>query len=239
MSGDSIVSDDINLRLAICYAIDSEGIVAAVGESSYYTLKAEGGPEITGYQSSWDTLENYRSTYDVDLAKDYLSKSNYNGEEIVILNQSGDDAAATATQIIQQELEIIGIKSRIDTYEMAIINTYLNDFTYWDIFFYNWNGDPISQLWGRQSDARNYDSGATQFGLVDDELQALLEKVQTVDGFTDETIDAIETYFTDNCVLYALYSTISWTAYDTSVANLVTNHGHKDINYGACNYYLD
>jgi ABC-type transport system substrate-binding protein len=239
MSGESIVSDDINLRLAICYAIDSEGIVAAIGDNSFYVEKAEAGSTITGYNTAWDSLENYRTVYDVDLAKDYLSKSNYNGEELVILNQSGNDSAMTATQIIQQELSAIGINTRIDNYEHAIINTYLYDVTCWDIFFYNWAGDPISQLWARQSDINNYNHGYTQTGINDPVLQEMIERVQTKSGFTDELIDEIEAYFTDNCLLYSIFGEITWTAYDSSIASLCTNHGHKDIVWTACNYYLD
>jgi ABC-type transport system substrate-binding protein len=239
MSGESILSDDINLRLAIAYAIDSEGIVIALGENSYYQEHAEGGSTISGYQSEWDTMENYYSVYDVDLAKEYLEKSGYNGEELVILNQSGDDSKETASQIIQQQLSVIGINSRIDTYEHAIINTYLYDVTYWDLFIYQWAGDPISQLWGRQSDITNYSHGYTETGINDPTLQDMIARVQTVDGYSDELIKEIQAYFTDNCLLYAIYGSISWTAYDTSIASLATAHGHKDVYYNACNYYLD
>jgi hypothetical protein len=67
----------------------------------------------------------------------------------------------------------------------------------------------------------------------------MIERVQTVDGYSDDLIKEIQAYFTDNCMLYSIYGAISWGAYDTSIASLATSHGHKDVFYTASNYYLD
>jgi ABC-type transport system substrate-binding protein len=239
MSGNSILSDDLNLRLAIAYAIDTDGIVDAIGSIDHYAMHAEGGTTITGYQSQWDTMDNYYNTYDVELAKEYLAKSNYNGEDLTLLILSGFESQNTAMQIIQQELSVIGIKSHIDTYERAIMNTYLYDLTGWDIYFYIWNGEPISQLWARQSDINNYPTGYTETGINDPKLQEMIERVQTIDGFTDDLILEIQQYYVDNCLLYAIFGSISWSAFNSDVANLCTTHGHKEVLYTASNYYLD
>lgn len=237
MSGESIFSD-VNMRPAVAYAIDSEGIVAALGSNNYYQLHAEAGESMPGYQEEWKDRENYYSVYDPELAKEYLAKTDYDGETLTLLVQVDDDQERVS-QIIEQELKAIGINVSIEILDRAIINTYLYDVTYWDLCMYSWNGDFISQLWGRQSDLRNYTHGFTETGINDPDLQAMIERVQLVEGYTDEQIDEIQTYFTDNCMLYGIFSTFKYNVYNPDLASIVANHGHKDIMLGACDYYLD
>lgn len=237
MSGESIFSD-VNMRLAVAYAIDSAGIIEALGSNNYYQLHAEAGDSMPGYQAEWKDRENYYSVYDPELAKEYLAKTNYKGEVLRLISQTDSDQERVA-QIIEQQLNNIGIKTEIDILDRAIVNNYLYDVTYWDLALYSWNGDFISQLWGRQSDLRNYTHGYTETGINDPVLQDMIERVQTVEGYTDELIDEIQTYFTDNCMLYGLFSTFKYNVYNPDLASIVANHGHKDIMLGACDYYLD
>ncbi|MCD7861971.1 MAG: ABC transporter substrate-binding protein [Lachnospiraceae bacterium] len=239
LSGESTVSDDLNLRLAIAYAIDGEGIVEAIGSTDHAAVHAEASSSIIGYQDVWDSMENYYSVYDVDLAKEYLAESNYNGETLHIIMRSGREANDTAVQIIQQELNEIGVTVQIDAYEDAIVNSYLYDATCWDMYFYIANGDPISQLWSRLEDLDNFSHGYTATGVNDPVLQEMIDNVQTVDGFTDENIQEIQQYFTDNCMLYSIWSNVSWNVYQPNIARICTLNGHDRIFYTASDYYLD
>jgi len=237
-AGDSIMND-INMRLAVAYAIDGDAIVEGLSRDSYYQVHGEAGAGCFGYNTAWDSLKNYYSDYDPDLAKEYLAKTSYNGEKLTLLAQAGNDGDTLCCQIIQQFLKEVGIDVELAFYEHAIIETYLYDLSYWDMWFFSWNGDPISQQWGRQFDMRNYSHGASDAGINDPKFQEMIERVQLSSNYSQELVDEIQTYITGNCMSYSLYGTITYTVFDSRLARLTTNHGHKDINWGACEYYLD
>lgn len=246
MSGRS-VCDDVNLRLAICYAIDSEGIVAALGSDSYYQCHAESGIGNVGYQSVWDEtyMDSYYGIYDPALAKEYLEKSDYNGEELVFVSLAKSDQQQTC-QIIVEQLKAIGIKVSYVSVEQALVNSYLYDLDNYDMFFFNWNGSTIGQQWQRQMDYTAYASSNThdgiaynEFGCHDETLQSYIEDVQLASKATDELIQEAQQYIQDNAMMYALYSTIQYTVFQPDMAMQVSTNGHKDIMWGACEYYLD
>ncbi len=246
MSGRS-VCDDLNLRLAICYAIDGEGIVAAMGENSYYQCHAESGIGNGGYQEVWDTTykDSYYGIYDPNLAMDYLKKSDYDGEELVFVSLAKADQQQ-ACQIIVEQLKAIGIKASYVSIEQALLSSYLYDLDAYDMFFFNWNGTPIGQQWQRQMDYTAYAKSNThdgiaynEFGCHDETLQGYIEDVQLVSKATDELIQEVQQYIQDNAMMYALYSTISYTVYQPEMARLISTNGHKDVMWGACEYYLD
>ncbi|MCD8015952.1 MAG: ABC transporter substrate-binding protein [Lachnospiraceae bacterium] len=237
-AGDSIMND-VNMRLAVSYAIDGDSIVAAIGSDSYISVYGEGGAGVDGYNSEWDTLENYYTVYDPDLAKEYLAQTDYNGEELVLIAQSGNDADALCCQVVQQMLAQVGINVTIEFYDHAIVDTYLYNLDYWDMWFFSWNGDPISQQWGRQFDMNNYSHGANEAGINDETLQEMIEEVQTSSGYSQELIDEIQEYITENCMSYSMYGQVTYTAYGKSLARLTTFHGHKSYAWGACEFYLD
>ena len=246
MSGRS-VCDDINLRLAICYAIDGEGIVDALGSNSYYQCHAESGIGNGGYQSSWDESykDSYYGIYDPELAMEYLKKSDYAGEELVFVSLSNGDQQR-ACQIIAEQLKAIGINISYVSIEQALLSSYLYDLDNYDLFFFNWNGTPISQQWQRQMDYTAYAKSNThdgvaynEFGCHDETLQQYIEDVQLVSKATDELILEAQQYIQDNAYMYALFSPVAYTVYQTDLAMQVSTNGHKDIMWGACEYYLD
>ena len=48
---------------------------------------------------------------------------------------------------------------------MSVLNTYKNDFTSWDMWFFMWAGDDIGQQWSRQLDIRSYETGSNENGM--------------------------------------------------------------------------
>lgn len=238
-AGPSVMNDE-NMRFAIAYMINGQDIVEALSSDFYYVCHGEAGSSVSGYNPEWDTLENYYSIQDLALAKEYLDNSSYDGGEIVLLIQSGSNNDTLCVQILKNLFEANGISScRLDIYDFAIISTYLYDLTAWDLWFFNWNGDPIAQQWGRQFDCRNYSHGACDAGINDEHLQEMIEKVQLKSQCTQELIDEIQAYITEHCMNYSLYGSITYTAFNKFFARVVNNHAHKDISYGACDFYLD
>lgn len=242
MSGNSIMSD-INLRLAVAYAIDGAGIANALSSLTYYQMLAEGGPTAIGYVPSWDEdSDNYYHVYDPELAKEYLAQSGYaeaGSPVLTILVGGGDSAKESISQIIVSELESVGINATCVYYDSTILNSYLYDLTYWDMFIYKWAGDFISQMWARYLDKNNFPTGYTQTGIDDEYLQDMIEKIQTTTYFNEENIDAVQQYIIDNCLVYAIAGSMTYSAYDPVIAQCSgTIHG-QGIIYGACDYYLD
>ncbi|NMA25059.1 MAG: hypothetical protein GX936_05260, partial [Clostridiales bacterium] len=102
--GDEFVTD-INFRLAIAHAINCEEITT-VFNGKWASAVKDG--------NLWGLITQYRleglprREQDLDLAKDYLSKTSYNGETIEMLVTSPHNIRGA--EMVQQQLEQIGIK---------------------------------------------------------------------------------------------------------------------------------
>ena len=100
------VANDVNLRLAICYAIDVEGLIASCYDGYAEPMHDPAVNTLVGYLSKWDSEEYYG--YNVELAKQYLEKSDYKGQTLELMQSSGTQGERVA-QMIQGYLMAIGI----------------------------------------------------------------------------------------------------------------------------------
>lgn len=242
--GDAPVAavNDVNFRKAVFYAIDGPGIINAIGQYGYYQVHGEAGVTARGYNPEWDTkTDNYYSIYDPEMAKDLLSQTSYNGEELTLIVQSGQQNSETATQIIQQQLAAIGVNVKLIPLEMSVLNTYKNDFTSWDMWYFMWAGDDIGQQWSRQLDINSYETGSNENGMNPENFPGFQEKIEAVqkDSRTQEMIDEIQDFLVDNAIQYSLYGQINYWAFNKDMAKLTYSSNHKDYIWGACDYYLD
>lgn len=80
MSDSSVFKDDDNLRLALAYAIDKDGINVGVFNGNGTAVKDFANATYPDYNSEWDSEDYY--DYDVDKAKEYLEQSNYDGSTL-------------------------------------------------------------------------------------------------------------------------------------------------------------
>ncbi len=131
---------DQNLRYAIMHAIDRDAFCSLMGGglvmNDFFTTHAE------GHQDSLEALK-----YDLELAKEYLAKSSYNGEELVLLSRSDIAYADSIMTAMADYLNQIGIKTRVDMVDTATMNTRRTDGDY-DIFMVNlatWDGNALTQ----------------------------------------------------------------------------------------------
>ena len=131
---------DQNLRYAIMHAIDRDAFCSLMGGglvmNDFFTTHAE------GHQDSLEALK-----YDPELAKEYLAKSSYNGEELVLLSRSDISYADSIMTAMADYLNHIGIKTRVDMVDAATMNTRRTDGDY-DIFMVNlatWDGNALTQ----------------------------------------------------------------------------------------------
>jgi len=116
---DPIVGD-YNFRMAVAHAICSEEIaIAAAGE---WAAQVFDMTNVWGLDQEFRNPNTRHITQDIELAKEYLANSSYNGETIEL-------AAAIITNVraaeaIQQMLRVIGINTEINQMDAPGLNAY-------------------------------------------------------------------------------------------------------------------
>ncbi len=239
LSGNSIM-DDINMRLAIFYAIDSEGFADALGSRLYYPCIVDSAPVVGDYQEEWNSWDTYQTSYDPDLAMEYLAKTDYNNEELVILNENNDEKNTIAL-VLQGYLEAIGIKSKVETLDHSLIDTTAGDSTQWDIFIYSVadRDYTIERFMKTYSSRHGYAQGCTLSFSSDEAFEQMLNDNFSIDTYSADKTTEIMQYIYDNAYGYAGCYAVKVTAFDKSIADFYTIAGTTNIVMGACDYYLD
>lgn len=184
---------NINTRLAIAYAIDKAGIVAALNPDNAQVAKEFQPPSLWGYN---DSIEDY--PYDPAMAKDYLQKAIDEGVEIPdpVIFYVMPAARLYFPQpqqlgeLIQAQLAEIGINAEIQS--PAWPDPYLSDLeedgTKADIFLLGWggdNGDPDNFLcvFFCGGDTQFNNDGAGGGVAPDEEIAQLLRDAVTETDF--------------------------------------------------------
>ncbi len=219
-SGPDSPCQDVNLRRAIFYAIDPQAIIDGVYGGEGDLVKTYGSSSYPDYLTKWDDEEYFG--YDVDMAKEYLAKSSYNGETLVIMTTPGD--FSRVAEIIQAYLTDAGINSEIKSYEMSLYNTYRFDPTQWDIQPTNkGSGDYLANVWKYSFDAQLF-HGATQSFLADEELQSLLEVCLNSATHTDNAMDAFHQYLKETATGRGLFRRYTSFVANSGIDGVVINH---------------
>ena len=112
---------DRNFRMAVMHAIDRAEI-AKVAAGDWAAPETQG--TLWGYATEFRNNDIPIIPYDLDLAKDYLEKSIYKGEEIEI--SGGGTTNIAAAEILQIQLAKIGIKSWINGFDTPGFGAYAN-----------------------------------------------------------------------------------------------------------------
>jgi len=193
---------DINLRQAICYAIDNAAIAEGIDAPAYPAYGMS--PRMLDAPEEWTTGREYYD-YNVEKAKECLAASNYNGETLVILF-SDMDMRGQATVLVQSMLNEIGIKSDLLMAEMSTMQEIQYDWTKWDIRFDTFGGGSYlpntMRRWWSGNDMNTL-HGLNACGIEDPEMDKLYEDILFVHD--DASIAAWDQYFTfDKCMGYAL-----------------------------------
>ena len=230
---------DINFRLACYYAIDNPSIARAVGSS--IALTAFANDQTVDTLDPWFTQETYINTYNADLAKEYLAKTNYKGETIYLLGASNEIIKNT-TQTVQVLLEAIGVKAELKLLDNSIVNTTQKDPSQWD-FYFNWMG---GSLWtgaiNTQYEQNKYpdiDPLMCNGFLRDDDLIAKFKLARTVEGHTEENIDAVYQHIIENAYQYGIFCSLNNLVYNKQKCASVYMLNGNDPKPIASAYYID
>jgi len=224
-SKDSLCND-VNLRMAIFYAIDNSGLCAALGETSEqpaHSLISAAFPE---YDTAWESWDNYENVSDLDRAKEYLSKTSYNGETLKLMCES---VYSPTAEILQSMLLEAGINMEITTYDRDTINTLKGESDKWDIFLDQTAGDAGVVEASHWFNTSNTVEDRTDNFIEDPEWQTMLETILTEDGHTSENIDAWLQHAYDNAYGMALCSDINHIVYKNTITSVFKNDKNKLI----------
>lgn len=201
---------DINLRKAICYALNNDAIAEGVSCPAYpvYGLS----PRMYDAPDEWMTGREYYD-YNVDEAKKLLAQSDYNKEELVILYTSSvaNDGLAL---MMQSQLADLGINVKLYCVENSVFHTARNDDTQWDMRLDTMGGSNyVGKICYKFSsmDSIKTLKGRNLMMVEDAKLDELCTEVYA--DTNDETIAAWDKYMTyDMCYAYAVFGYADQTA---------------------------
>lgn len=194
------VAEDQYLRQAISCAIDAEGLIAGVFAGYGKTMNDTASDLCVGYLEKWKQEEYY--PYDVEKAKELLAKSNYNGEELVILSATSSTAQRMC-EMLQAYLLQAGIKVKLNLVDPALFFATRLDGSQYDMVVLTVGGDTLPEHWAMRFDSKAYKTGDGT-SRHDTTLDELLYKTWTRDGFTEANIDSVHQYIKENMYAYGM-----------------------------------
>lgn len=220
---------DVNLRKAICYAIDNVSLCDAVNSPAEPAYGLQ--PKVVDAPEEWKTGEGVDYyNYDVDKAKELLAASSYNGETLHIMYGSQGVAPDVAV-LVQSALKRVDITAELLPAEMSVLNDYATDYTKWNLYFATMGGgsyfkDVTKSFLTEISAASN--NGNQPMGIIDEHLDDLYYAM--MEDPTLDNIMAWHDYFTyEQCYGYALLNYYDQTACLASVNAVVSATQNKLI----------
>ena len=218
-----LVANDLNLRLAICYALDAEAFVqgAAYGYGDVmYDVCVNSG---MGYNPKWSSEEYF--PYDPAKAKEYLAKSNYNGEELEIMTLASRQRSA---EILQSYCAAVGINVKVNVLDWALLSQLRLDGSAYDLFIWSINTSSLAYNWSLRYDCNAYSTGDAT-SRHDYQLAEMLYSTWINSGYTEENIDKVHYYIKDNAYAYGIFEMYKFmfVRSDAGMTNVVkTYYGH-------------
>lgn len=197
---------DINLRKAIATAIDNEAMAQNAFQGFGRAVGNYVNPAYLDYDESLEHADSYYS-YDLAKAKDYLAKSDYNGETVKILVSSNRNAKGVMV-LLEAYLAELGLTVEMSQYEAATFNSYYfgESDTEWDLTLTVDQGSTgADYLWTvlYAADASLYDFG-NLIRVDDAKLQELYNAMASKETNSTQTVKDFLDYVEENCFMYGL-----------------------------------
>jgi len=222
--------NDINMRLAVFYAIDLNGFVQATGGT--YTRLYSYANYYGGYNDAnwfkWEEMDNY-NTYDggaiegvganrAEVVKYYLDQTSYSGQKLRILCQgdSADNATVLAGQLAQY-----GINAEVKSVDRNSAQTVQSDPSQWDLELGMMAGDNIAVVWEHGFGLARSATGKTTNYVDDKEWNEMLELCNTADGHTKENMEAWWQHAVDNAYTMGVFTTSSYMVLPNDLVSVV------------------
>jgi len=226
---------DLNLRLAISYAVSQEAVLQNVYGGNGTVMYDYSPNWAVGYDSSWESEDNYYQ-YDEAKAKEYLKKSNYNGEVLKIICDNTEASVNTA-QLIQNFLKAIGVEASVNPFENSVFKQYITDPTQWDIQVATASSNGLytqAIAFSLFSQSRYAWKGSINF-IFDDELEKKIDLCMDGSTKTAAREKELRDYIVANCYAKGLVNITSYSVVPDWMLGL-TMSIRKTIIFGGCVY---
>lgn len=211
---------DVNFRKACLYAIDTETIVRIVLNGAGMAAKDMASNQLAGFNEAWLTEDYYNA--DPAKAQEYLAKSGYNGETIML---EGSNSYSGELELMQAQLSAIGVKAEIQTFENALWQEEKvagTGTSGWDICVDGLGGSVVTTAWRVKFNPDNFSTGKPQTGYLDEKLQELLTTAHASQDAAD--IEAVHDYIVDQAYAIGLYYSASKCITVDTITDMVYNH---------------
>jgi ABC-type transport system substrate-binding protein len=203
--GPNSPTSDINLRRAISYAIDAAACAYAAQGAFGRPCFAATNPGLMDADTSMGN-GNYFN-FDVNKAKEYLAKSNYNGKPVRILVLPAGHIISTAT-LVQQYCAAAGINVELLRYEFALYQRAKLDETgtVFDIEILGMTAsdDYVWRSLG-ELDVNNYKNGLNHNFIYDAKLQKLYDTVASPATNSKAAAKELLDYVEEQCYVYGIF----------------------------------
>lgn len=233
----SVLGDDVNLRLAIMYAVNGAEAMVAGGDTTAQVAYDIFNGKFPEYRDSWYTEDNFYVNPSIETAKSYLEQSNYDNSTLVLLCQSSTVWTSIGSYIIEQ-LDQIGIKAEMNAVDSALFSDTYNDPSNWDLLLGMMAGDNygIVEL-DRMMCKDSYVSPRETLNfIVDDTLQELIALCKTAEGHADDSnTQALHDYIIENAYGRGLYAATTTFVVRNTITELAVNYKYYGMP-GGCVY---
>lgn len=214
-----------DLRKAIFYATDNATLCKAMG-GAFTPATTIGTEAFTDYDPSLEMTGTYITEYDLELARQYVASSGYDGREIVIVT-TNSETSSKACQMLQAMLMQVGIKSKINAVTVDTYNTITSPAhsAEWDILMQNLGGPNMVGSWHLIFD-NEVNNGIT-LSLVEDAKLQELYKTATADATHDaEHMRACLDYVVENAYVYPIAKISTGLVYTKDISKMFYREGY-------------
>lgn len=219
---------DTNLRLACFYAIDNNAVVQSLGAGTAVVANTLGlSTGCSDFVEEWNNKDTYMSTYNTELAKEYLKKSNYDGETIVIMaNTDNNGEYETVAVMIQAFLQAVGINAELRIESKSTVDSLRLDPTNFDLEIVSASFTSyVMELYKYMFNTTTTENGTTQWYIDDAKLNELYATAYTIEGNNDENMTALYEYILENGYAYGMFQNNSNVAFRTDKVVAVCYQG--------------
>jgi ABC-type transport system substrate-binding protein len=191
------------LRQAILYAFDVQGLIDGAADGYAVACSTFGGNMFTDYNPEWEKTTWYE--YNIDKAKELMAKAGFAPGQLTLrMVSNGNAIRKNIAQILQGYLAAIGINVEIINYEDALFNTYKYEPGEWDILLDNCGAsDYLVTLWRGKFDARQFKNGGANF-IQDTKFHELM--VTACTEHSTEDMNALHEYLYENAFATGLFN---------------------------------
>jgi ABC-type transport system substrate-binding protein len=211
MSNGGIVSNNLKLREAILYAVNSNELLKAAIDGRGEICHTFGSRKWNGYLNKW-TNEDYFN-YNPDIAKQLVKESGFDTTKPIRLLTMNVTPWKELGELVQAYCLNIGLNIQVLAYDAALYGEYKTNPAQWDMKFENINShDYVYSGWqyALRTGAGDVKDSNANFNN-DPKLQELLVQASTIAGNTEGNRDAVHKYLVQGASLKGLINRMTYS----------------------------